>query len=271
MPKNRLYHNRKSRLTKWIVGLCVVAGVLLTLAGFRVYSYYRYSPEQPLTLEKCDKAGDTLRVAILGDSWAAYHSDADSTLQLLFVQQGMPVNVISKGNVGAKSKEIYQRMFNTSKCVLEQHPDYCVLSAGINDAVAKMSPKFYTYHYLLIIRLLLDADIKPVVLDMPDVNYQAISHREHWLKRTRHRLSALMNGTDMYSFNSYRKALLDALTETGLMDSVVYIPAQTWNGEGYRDTRHLYKADETHLSQNGYHVLDSCICSEILKDLSIKQ
>ena len=51
---------------------------------------------------------------------------------------------------------------------------------------------------------------------------------------------------------------------------VVYIPADVWNPLGYLDNRRLYESDETHLNPLGYHLLDSCIASVILRDMKQK-
>lgn len=244
----------------------VVAVMALILGGLRCHPYYQYTkikcvriPEKPLLY-------DSLRVAFIGDSWANYHHDFDTVLQNLLVKDSLVIAVKSRGNVGAKSKEIYERLSSTTKSILEWHPDYCIISAGINDTVAKLGPDFYVYHYSLIIRQFLNVGVKPIVLEMPEVNYRAIVNRESVFMRIRHSISAFITDSEMYSFSQYRTALSSFITSNGLNDSILYISAESWNPMGFRDKRKLYLPDETHLNAKGYHLLDSCLASEIIMD-----
>jgi lysophospholipase L1-like esterase len=175
--------------------------------------------------------------------------------------------VKSIGNVGAKSKEVYERLFSSTKPFIMEHPDYCIISAGINDAVAKLGSDYYVHHYMMIIHQLMELDIKPVLLEMPDVNYHAIAGHEQWIKRMRHILSSLITGSEMYGFDSYRTSLKQSIKQAGWQSKVVYISADTWNPDGYKDSRNLYMPDETHLNAMGYEILDSCIASVILRDI----
>jgi lysophospholipase L1-like esterase len=214
---------------------------------------------------------DTLKLVFIGDSWAAYHHDYDKELKMLFSQKGLPAHVFSVGNVGAKSREIYERMFSTTKPILMERPKYCVVSAGINDAVAKLGKEYYVHHYMLILQQLLELGIKPVVLEMPEVNYRAVAGREPWTMRIRHILSSLMTGSELYGFDSYKTALIHAIKNADMQSCIIYISADMWNADGCLDDRGLYMEDETHLNAVGYEVLDSCIASEILKDIRKKQ
>ena len=246
--------------------------VLLLVGSLRLHPYYHLAKKQNMIKETMSNiSSDTLKIAFIGDSWAAYHHDYDKKLESMLYDKGQLAHVVSIGNVGAKSREIYQRMYSTTKPVLLEHPDYCILSAGINDAVAKMGKDYYVHHYMLILQQLLDLDIKPVVLEMPEVNYRAIAGREPWTMRLRHILSSMMTGSELYGFDSYKSALVSAIKKADMQNRILYISAGPWNPDGYRDSRRLYLSDETHLNAKGYAVLDSCIASDILKDIWINQ
>lgn len=255
-------------MKNFIIYVSVIITVVLLLVGaLRLHPYYHLAKKQNMIKETMSNiSSDTLRIAFIGDSWAAYHHDYDMELESLFIEKGLPSRVISIGNVGAKSREIYQRMYSTTKPVLLEHPDYCILSTGINDAVAKMGKDYYVHHYMLILQQLLDLDIKPVVLEMPEVNYRAIAGREPWTMRLRHILSSMMTGSELYGFDSYKSALVSAIKKPDMQNRILYISADSWNPEGYQDPRGLYMTDETHLNAKGYEVLDSCIASAILKN-----
>ena len=249
----------------------IITVVLLLVGSLRLLPYYHLAKKYMLLKgETIGAFNDTLKIAFIGDSWASYHHDYDKKLESMFREKGMPACVISLGNVGAKSKEIYQRMYSTTKPVLLERPDYCIVSAGINDAVAKMGKDYYVHHYMLILQQLFDLDIKPVVLEMPEVNYRAIAGREPWTMRMRHVLSSLMTGSELYGFDSYKTALISAIKKSDIQNRIVYISADSWNPSGYQDPKELYLSDETHLNAMGYEVLDSCIASKIFIDIRKK-
>lgn len=250
----------------------VITLLLLLLGSLRLHPYYHFAKRQYVMGEMMSiPPHDTLKIAFIGDSWADYHRDYDKDLESRLTQKNRPAQIVSQGNVGAKSKEIYERLFTTTKPLLEWHPDYCVISAGINDAVAKMGKDYYVHHYMLIIRQLLDMGIIPVVLEMPEVNYHAIASRESSTMRIRHILSSLITDSELYGFESYKNALAFAIKEANIQNRVVYISSDLWNSNGFRDERGLYMSDETHLNVRGYESLDSCITIEILKDIRKKQ
>ena len=249
----------------------VITIIVFSIAALRIHPYYQYALERTMTFQKKKCMEDTLKIAFIGDSWAAYHRDYNTMLETMLCHDSIFACVSSEGYVGAKSKEIYNRLFTSARSLLEQQPDYCIMSVGINDAVAKMGKEYYTHHYLLILRLLLNAGITPIVIEMPDVNYRAINRREHWLMKIRHYLSAIITGSEMYGFGSYREALKNALTKEKIMDDIVYIKSESWNPDGFRDSQHLYLDDQTHLNTRGYLKLDSCIASDIARDIKIKK
>lgn len=255
-------------MKKRIINLSIIITVLLVLTGaLRCHPYYHYASEQTFSFPSSIIADDTMRVIIIGDSWAAYHQDNDSLLQKMLIDKiKVPVIVSSNGIVGAKSKAIYQELLLSFHSLLKNHPHYAVISAGINDAVAKMGKDFYVWHYMLIIRQLLKLDIKPVVMEVPDVNYRAIASRERWTMRLHHFVSSLMTNSELYGFESYRMALKNVIADNGLSDSLIYLTVAEWNPDGYRESRKLYLEDETHLNDMGYSILDSCLANRIIRD-----
>lgn len=246
----------------------MITFLTLLLGWLRCHPYYQYATINDFSLHRKIKLDDTLKIAFIGDSWAVYHHEYDTLLQMMLASDGLSVIVKSQGNVGAKSKEIYERLATTTRSILEWQPDYCIISAGINDAVAKLGETFYVFHYGLIINRLLEVGIIPVILEMPDVNYKSIAEREPMLTQLHHVVSAFLMNSDLYDFKNYRRALCKKVFMTDWNNDVIYIKATQWNPHGYLDGRHLYLIDETHLNAKGYHVLDSCIASEIRRNYS---
>jgi hypothetical protein len=64
----------------------------------------------------------------------------------------------------------------------------------------------------------------------------------------------------------FREGLKKMLKETGLGDSVLFIPVDHWIPEGHNYSEEIYQEDHVHINYHGYHVLDSCIISEIIND-----
>lgn len=239
----------------------------------RLYNYYSWAEDIPTNYNmRRIPTDDTLRVIIIGDSWAAYHHDNDSILTTMLqeiIQK--PICVVSSGMVGAKTKSIYELMFDSissigTKKLISNNPDYCIISSGINDAVAKMGVQNYCYHYSLIIRHLLSGDITPIILDMPDVDYEAVFQRESITSNIRHHISSWLTNAPMWSFEDYRKALQTMISQEINSNHIIFIPSTEWNPKGFKDSRNLYLEDHIHLNNRGYYLLDSCIATHISHD-----
>jgi len=110
--------------------------------------YYSLAEEKVVIYNKTTNH-DTLTIIFIGDSWATYHSKYNNQLKNMVEDRlGIPVNVYSNGAIGAKTNAIYYYMSDTippfgTKDLLNKVPDYCIISAGINDAVAKLGTQNY--------------------------------------------------------------------------------------------------------------------------------
>lgn len=278
----------------WIIDLvesvrfwALVALLLLAVYGF-VVLYEKYdelfcpSKEQPFYDARPPYHDDTLRVAIIGDSWAEFHSHLHGTVDSLFPKRasqmiGVPVQCRIRGKGGAMSKEIYYFMFRElteedpmkpdycTQPLIEWHPDYCVLQAGINDAIFQRGLDYYTEHYRMMLRLLLYNGIRPVAMEMPMVDAASAIDYKTYFKRSAYHLKAYLLGTRGNNVPRYQSALRQMLEETGLKDSVVFIPADSWIPEGWHDTS-VFLRDRIHLNLDGYKKLDSVIAVNIAKD-----
>jgi hypothetical protein len=240
--------------------------------GIILRDYYSHAEETISKPTNITLYHDTITVIFIGDSWAAYHSQFDQHLKICIESKiNKPTKVISKGTVGAKTKTIYAKMHADSPSgtsgLINLFPDYAIISAGINDAVAKMGTANYCHHYQLIIKELLSAGIKPIIIDMPQVDYRAVYQRESMTAKIRHHISSWYTGAPFWTFDEYREALQLLISQGEIKKQLIYIPASEWNPEGYMDSRILYKDDHVHLNEKGYNLLDSCIASYIYKDL----
>ncbi len=252
---------------------------------FSFFKYYQYRWRHLWVFENERKPypvmcheDDTIRVAMIGDSWAEMHSSnkMDSILQLKISHlTGQPVIMSSKGKGGEKSRGIYQLLFhendkNSTKDIIAFGINYCVISAGINDAAANLGPLLYCYHVRLIIKFLLFNKIRPVLIEVPDVNIWKVHGRKPLKDLASDYLRSAMAHCKMYQMEEYRDSLHAMLVNENLMDSVIYIHANEWNGSGTNINKQLFLDDQVHLNKKGYELLDSCIANAIAADLKSK-
>ena len=255
-----------------ILFISLFVAVSFIYIGFVLKNYYSLAEGIVYKSNNLALYQDTITVIFIGDSWASYHSQYDLHLKTCIeTKVNKPTKVISKGTVGAKTKTIYKEMHidgpSGTKELIELLPDYAIVSAGINDAVAKMGTKNYCHHYNLIIKNLLSAGIKPIIIDMPQVDYRAIYQRESMIAKIRHHISSWITGAPLWTFDDYRSTLQSLIRQDEIKKHLIYIPASEWNYEGYTDSRMLYKEDHVHLNEKGYLLLDSCITSYIYHDM----
>ncbi|MCR5644469.1 MAG: SGNH/GDSL hydrolase family protein [Prevotella sp.] len=256
----------------WLVIVFLFVACLL-FVSYELADYYSFAKEVVIKYNNTKQKGDTLRVIIIGDSWAAYHSDYNCQLETILEDSlNKPVKVQSNGSVGAKTIAVYANMFDSisssgTKKLIDMLPDYAVISTGINDAVAKMGTKNYCHHYRFILRNLLSAGIKPIVLEMPLVDYKAVYQRESVIANFRHQLSSWLTDAPMWDFEKYKQDLRSMISQEGFEGKILLVSDSEWNPKGYADPRKLYLDDHIHLNERGYSLLDSCIASHIFEDI----
>jgi lysophospholipase L1-like esterase len=262
-------------------GLALVALILLAVFYFAPLCRFYYVPEElPQYTVRTIHQDDTLRIAIIGDSWADYHTHLSGDTIMVNAAKKIsrtPVKVETRGKQGALSKEIYffmysdktvEHSYEPDRCtqpLIEQHPDYCVIFAGINDVSYLRTTEYYAENMRLIIRLLLHNNIRPVVMEIPIVDFTEAVGRKSIKTQLFYKTRSIVMGTANNKGSDYRKALTEMLANTRLQDSVLYITSKQWNPAGCLDTT-MFLADRLHLNLNGYRLLDSCIISEIIRD-----
>lgn len=265
------------KIMLWLFG--IVGFALLVTWKWRPF-YQAAEVVPPYTVTQHDD--DTLRVIMIGDSWVYFHEtlrrDSTFEVQLKKALGNRKVKVTAKGRYGFTSGQIYERMsaercmaidFDLNYCsqnVIEAGADYCVISAGINDARQRRGKDYYVRNYVHILRLLLSNNIKPVVMEIPDVDVDEAYDDNTLYYQLKARICMSLLNTKLRGVDDYRQALKDTLTTYHLMDSIVYIPAAKWNPDGWRDKRDLYTDDHFHLNLAGYELLDSTFAAEIVKD-----
>lgn len=272
---------RRLKWLWWSLGLLAVLVYSGYQANLFVDREFRAAEELPFYHVGPRHNDDTLRVAVIGDSWAEFHMTL--SCDTLFEIYGgrltaKPIKCMTRGKGGAKSKDVYYYMFRShtqeyswmhdicTQPLLEEHPDYCVIMVGINDSWKKRPVSYYTGNYRLIIRLLLANDIRPVVMEIPDYEMGEWLDTHRRRQRYLYRIYSYFTGVVEDDITPFREGLKDMLKETGLGDSVLFIPANHWIPKNHQYSEKIYQEDHVHINYQGYHVLDSCIVTEIIHD-----
>lgn len=266
-----------------MVIVAVLVSVFMAIACFYVYYYLRWKhlwstidSMTPYAIKSEQR--DILQVVMIGDSWAGLHHSTgmDSFLRLRLGNLiRKDVAVMSCGKGGEKTRGVYKLMFETgeygTKQLLSQAPDYCVVFTGINDAAANLGPKQYCFYYRRIIEFLLQNRIRPVVIEIPDVNIWHLYGRKPIKDLVTDFVKSTMTHCRMYSFKAYREALDKMLEECYRDSGIVFVRMTDWNHNSPQIDNNLFLTDQIHLNQLGYEKLDSCIAQAIATDLSSKE
>lgn len=256
--------------------LIIILVCLLAFLYVGLYYYNHWKPlwslEKPRTIYSVEHLqDDTVRILMIGDSWVGLRTDSLNHLLhvRLSAKTGRPVIVRTKGKGGEKSRGIYQLLFESNgygtKSLLLSGADYCIVIAGINDAAANLGKKQYIHHIKLIIDFLLANNIRPVLIEIPDVNIWKIYGEKPIKDMMVDFIKSKMTRCGMYQYSEYRQAL--QLLSKEYNDSVLYVSMKGWNGDGPGLNECLFLDDQIHLNQRGYIELDSCIVDIISQDL----
>ena len=249
----------------------IVVFVLLFLVVAFV-CYYSYSPcyrpaVKQTGLNVLHHNDDTIRIAYIGDSWAYNHKKVKCVIDsMIQVQIGKPVQLRNAGVGGLTSKEIYNGIFTNIelKSAIEWGPDFCFLSAGINDCNKKVGTENYRENMRLLISLLLDNHITPVIMEIPYYDIDYTFWGKSLASMFKSILSMVWTQSAINCIDSYSNSYNDLINKQQWQDVVITIKRAYWNPHGYKGQKELYTADRIHLNQDGYLVLDSCIASQIV-------
>ncbi len=239
------------------------------ISGYVAYSYYALPIERlPYFIQ--NPKDDTLRIAYIGDSWAAIHKEHECVINKIISDSiHLPVKVYSYGLHGKTSKEIYESIFDNydMRKLIMQGCDFCFISAGINDTYKKMSKRYYKASMDFIIRFLLYNKVTPVILEIPDYNITKAYESQKQTRKIARILSMFITGTQLDCKTEYRVTLNELINEKKYQKHLSIIKYNEWNNNYIKDLQLLYTKDGMHLNPMGYTRLDSCIATKIINKL----
>lgn len=250
-----------------ILLLTLLIGIFTTVF-YGAYNYYAPPKlREPYQLSTFDD--DTIRIAYIGDSWAFMHKDHECLIpKLLSDTLHRPVKVHSFGICGLTSKEIYENIYNNTvfkHFLLKRKYHYCFISAGINDTYKKMSTIYYQKSMEGIIEFLLNNQIQPIILEIPDYDIQKCFESQKPSRKILRQLSMFINHTPIDCKQMFREALDELTNKKGYKNKVSIIKYKSWNNDYENDIKELYINDGMHLNNNGYTILDKIVTKEILR------
>lgn len=267
MPNNIIF----SIVLNLLLSVCFIA-ILVT--GLYFFKRFSFSKPYPLFPTK-KKENSILTIGIIGDSWATFKK-LDDIVHSVLLENGYENQILSSGQSGAKTKLIYQNIFKSnetkysSRSVIENVPDYCIVLAGTNDAVGQMGPSYYSHHLVKIIRLLLAYKIKPVILTLPKVGIKNSQQTLNILQRWRNIISAYFNNKgELQNVETYRKRFNELIGKEKLSDKIIMIDFDLVC-EGYKKDSEFYK-NPIHLSKKGNKKLGYFIAQRLVKELKMKE
>jgi hypothetical protein len=260
----------KTRKIRYIaVGLTAI--LVLSLSWYLI-DRFSYSKEIPFYSIKADN--DTiLTIGIIGDSWAA-EKRLDSILHEDLLEKNLKNKIFSSGHPGAKSKFIYQNLFknseeeHSSRFIIENNPDYCIVIAGVNDAISQIGSHFYAYHMTQIIKTLLHFKIKPVIISLPEFGIEETIDELDVISKNRNLISAYFNNNgEIDNIRTYRRVFAEKLESENLKDSIILIDFDKVCSN-YNICPELF-ANSSHLSMEGDVKLCQIITGEMIKKINI--
>lgn len=251
----------------WLIILFIIITIICIAIGHAFYEYYTPPTEREAYIIP-HHHDDTLRIAYIGDSWAAMHKDHECLIpQLIEDRIHHPVKVSSFGIHGKTSKEIYEKLFDDKEMhsFMMQGYDFCFISAGINDTYKKMSATYYRTSMDNIIHFMLTNHIHPIILDIPDYDIVNAFNRQHPIRKLLRKTSTLITGSQIDCKQEFRNTLIKLIDKSNYQYKVSIIKYQEWNNDYQNDIKRYYLGDDMHLNQIGYMRLDSCIAQHIIQ------
>ncbi len=248
----------KSTLSRLLAG--ALALVLLVFAALWAWSrHFAASPElppraAPVVLER------SVRVAIIGDSWAAGRKLDDFVAEELG-RRGWEVEIISRGHPGAKSRTILNNLLasedkpHSSRDVLFGRPVHAaVVIAGVNDSQGYIGADHYAHHVTLIAEALRRRGIFPMVVELPEYGIEHATSSDPLGQVRRRLMRRIYHGDRVDVIPMYRAALEQALAPRlarGQVDLIDFDPVTA----DFHRSRDLFLPDAIHLSEKGRRVL----------------
>ena len=254
---------------KYII-ITISIAVLCSGAMALYYGLSYYTPSKEIPPRQIQQYNnDTIKIAFIGDSWAFFHKAHYCKLPSIISHNiKKTVVIMSDGGCGATSKFVYSRLNADGPIqhIIDKHPNYCIISAGINDSHIKLGAFNYTENMKHIINFLLYNEITPIIIEIPNYDINKIYNDLNTRKKLIRKISMLITNSKIDSRDDYRQALLMMIERTYKPNQILLLRHDQWKSDANNDIDSLYRDDKIHLNSKGYHVLDSILSEIIISD-----
>ena len=254
----------------------LVIGFILCAAGFAaifvwINSYMardRSLIELPAPPVRDELAGrdQELVIGLIGDSWVEVEGVGRS-MEEYFRESGVPATVVSSGQSGATSKQIYRNLVENHggihsaySMLMDERMDYLVIIAGVNDTARHMGSDYYAHHMMGMIRAIMSRGISPVVLDVPEYGIEDATAKSFVRAGKRMVYRYLVDGGEVDVIRRYRDALDKAISR--LPEGSVLQVRFDGFVDDYRARVDWYE-DAEHLNEEGRQALGRWIAGAI--------
>lgn len=257
-------------MKRWLIILLIIISLICIAIGHAIYGYYT-PPTKRKAYITPHHHDDSLRIAYIGDSWAAMHKEHECLIaQLIEDKTHRPVKVSSFGIHGKTSKEIYKSLFDNKEMrnFMMQGYDFCFISAGINDTYKKMSTIYYRTSMDNIIQFMLTNHIHPIILDIPDYDIVYAYDRQQFIRKLLRKISIFITRSQIDCKQELRNTLARLIDENNYQHQVSILRYQEWNNDYQNDIKRYYLSDGMHLNQTGYKKLDDCVAKHIIQQVN---
>jgi lysophospholipase L1-like esterase len=242
--------------------------ICFSLTIYYIYDRYSFEKEfQYFNTEQNKKSH--LKIGIIGDSWASGRK-IDTLLASHLYERKVFGKIYSSGHPGAKSKLIYQNIYQfgneniSSQFLIKKQPNYCLVLAGVNDIQGEIGQLFYAHHLVLIIRTLIQHNIKPIVLTIPRIGIDENSKEPNVIKKSRNKLfRSLFVKKSNDLFFSYNQTLKDSLIKRELFNEVIFLKSDSLHLD-YVNYPNYFKVDAIHLSDLGDSILSKAVADIVI-------
>lgn len=247
--------------------IVIIFIAILLFSGVKYfYSKYLYDDQKEyFSINPLKK--EHLKIGIIGDSWVV-RQRLDSLLHQKLLDKSVLAEIFASGNPGAKTKLVYENLYKeenedfSSKKIIERHPNYCIVIAGVNDAAMNLGPDFYSHHMILIIKTLLHYGIKPVIVSLPEFGIEENFQKKNLISKLSNKTTdLLLNNGESFSINDYRASLLKKLHDNNLDKRIILLNFDLVCND-YDNNKNLY-SDPLHLNKEGYQKFSEFLATNL--------
>lgn len=209
----------------------------------------------------------SIKIGIIGDSWVS-GKKLDQAIIDELKSSGIKADVVSIGQPGAKSKQIFRNLlsdssnpYSSNSLLIDDSISFIVVCAGVNDAAGHIGKDFYAQHMQNIVLETNSCSKFPIIVELPEFGIEKPA--DSYTSELKHDLyRALFDGGKTDIISDYRNALKAKLDTTKLNYKLVPFDPIV---KDYSNSLNQYE-NPWHLTEKGYNRLGTYIGKSIITE-----